>query len=423
MIESLKYQSQVLSLLLKNKSFFGRFITHLEVEFFVGREHKEILGVIKGYYREFGKQPTPFAVLDILQQTKIELQADWESAIQECSIEVEDPDYITEQTYKFIREQALAAGIRTASKLLASGNLERINDVLLNAFRVGVEEGKERFLYKDAKKWHQERKEVKVVPTLLHGIDSKLAYGGAEFGTLGLIWGPYGTFKSTLLRQFAIGALNCGFDCLFITLEMSSVKILEYLMGLQTASSLYTVRGTGGIRMDRFEFGNPFKSEILVADLGHCRPGPLEIEGIFDESITKYKPFNPQALFIDYLGLMASGRKREQTHEEIEEIGYAIHRLARKKNIVTWAASQGNRESLEKKYADAKNIAQSFGQLRAPEYVLGTSQTKEEKADGILNVTINKNRDEATSSRPIPFKIDHRRSLLISDYSGRGQEE
>jgi len=100
----------------------------------------------------------------------------------------------------------------------------------------------------------------------------------------------------------------------------------------------------------------------------------------------------PDLVLIDYVDLLASGKKNRERKEEIDDIYTSTKGLARQLNIPIWSVSQVNRAGANDNVIQGDKAAGSYDKIMITDFCMSLSRKKEDKVNNTGRFHLMKNR-------------------------------
>jgi len=267
------------------------------------------------------------------------------------------------------------------------------------------------------------------IPTMLPILNDKIDNGLGR-GECGMIVACPGVGKTTGLINFLDGCVASGKHALFLTLELTAVRIKHRYQAI-----------TAGIPAQYFKrpvtewpeallrmydavldpIQNPMITYPSIVDLSKSAPTIAQI----NETVSMWKEQcyknggDPDkecvAVFVDWLDKIdprGIARCTTQTKDDrmLTLTSEALAEVGRKQNVAMWTATQANRdgdgrEKLDMRHTayayhkhDAMDLSIGFGVVDAAELPVGPADTNENACSRSLIGNIMKNRDNPTGS-------------------------
>jgi replicative DNA helicase len=243
------------------------------------------------------------------------------------------PDTVAENpTQYYLQEIANRHAWRVSKEKLVVANtllksksvneLRTVIDGLAKDLRQSSPEAEVDFFHESSQEMWQEylaaKKQIGLsgIPTGFPSMDATTS--GLQPGDLVVIAGRPNIGKSYILMRMVAEAFRLGIPSLFVTLEMMVPAIRRRFMGLLTGINPTLIREG---QMSSFAEQKYRQALSMIENgppLGFCAGNMKKGIGAIETLMERHRP---DVMFIDaaYL-LRASGRRREKTHEELQEV-------------------------------------------------------------------------------------------------------
>lgn len=218
------------------------------------------------------------------------------------------------------------------------------------------------------------------VPTGIPELD-KLWVGGSRKGELGMIVAPTGVGKSMGLCAIAAQAVWAGWDVLYYTFELTPPQILERII-------------LAVLEKGRHDIKSSYADELNIAARRRHQAVPSADIDVRGETMTwpdlmsdleDYKDQHgkyPDVLLLDSADDIAPLQKRAAGWEQLREaFTFLRMEIAIAKDICVWTSGQLTRDAVEKARVSLRNIGDAFAKAQKSHYVLGLSQTQQDRED------------------------------------------
>jgi hypothetical protein len=127
--------------------------------------------------------------------------------------------------------------------------------------------------------------------------------------------------------------------------------------------------------------GVPIPTKASIIEIPDPAPATwVEVEAILEAFKDKFGSY-PDVLLLDSADDIAFRGKFEKRYEGLLDTYVYLRHLAKEKNFAIWSTGQLNRESVEKARINLKQIGDAFPRAQKSHYVLGLSQTTQERLD------------------------------------------
>lgn len=225
---------------------------------------------------------------------------------------------------------------------------------------------------------------------------NKYTKSGVERGSLVVPIASAGAGKSLFLCDMACKTLTTGGNVLYITLELSTSKIIERIYSHKHKINMNDVTSEDLYKLENeFVKNNPNYGHLDILEFSPNSVTVDELRQHIDELLLRHRlnneEFNYNIICVDYIGLIKSDMPKDtNTYEKLKEISVQLRGLAKDYQTVILSPAQTNRK--DKYYGNTNlglnNIADSMGIAHTSDMVI----TLEYLNNNTFNVGIVKNR-------------------------------
>jgi len=214
--------------------------------------------------------------------------------------------------------------------------------------------------------------------------------------TLNLISAPSHGGKSALLASISSNMVLAGKNILYITLEMSEeetakridANILDIDINEMVNTPIDII--TGKFNKIKDQLG-----ELIIKEYPAGSFNTLHLEGLMSELAAKN--FFPDAVMIDYLGLMASSRTTLATsggtYMYVKQIAEECHGFSKKYDLPVVSAAQLNRSAFGNTDVGMENISESIGLAATADTMIAMIATEQMREQNQVMIKFLKNRN------------------------------
>jgi replicative DNA helicase len=242
----------------------------------------------------------------------------------------------------------------------------------------------------------------------------KVLHGGFLKKRFYVLAGIPGAGKSLWLANFAMAGFNSGKKVLLVTLEIDKgtylARLASHLLGHSVEKRLgYNEIESGesispevfkDIIDDMKERMNGKAGEIVVQEYGTNEISAKDIEAQVHEVKERYN-IDIDIIIIDYMILLKSdsiATPLDNSSKYYKTVAEELRNLALRLNVPLVTAAQINREGMateggSKIHLSGKHVADSKGIIDTADFFAVITQTKSDKNNKILSLTISKNRN------------------------------
>lgn len=402
------FQSKVISALLVDDKLLDTTNDIINSSFFESSANQWIIDVILEYFNGYKKPPT----MDVF---KVEVSKLDDEILKKIVIDQLrhvytnvgniDLDYIKQEFTAFCRNQNLKHAIMESVDLLKAGDYNRIQMLIDEAMKVGIESnlGHDYIEEFDDRNQMEKRDTVPTDWSLLND----LMDGGLGPGELGVVVAPSGAGKSWVLSLIGAAAAKAGMSVVHYTLELN-----EFYVGKR-----YDTIFTGIPSTELDDNGDIIRSKL------ESIPGKLLIK-YFPPKGVSYKKLEqhvekmiaadnkPDLIIVDYADLLLSHTKpADSTYTEQGGIYVELRGLSGEHKIPIWTASQSSRSSLEDDVIEAGKIADSYAKVMHSDFIISLSRKSTDKLSNTARIHVMKNRF-GPDGLTFPAKMDTNKGSL-----------
>ncbi len=245
--------------------------------------------------------------------------------------------------------------------------------------------------------------------------------GGLEKEALGLIVGGSGAGKSMALAHVAVESMLGGHHVLYVTLELSVVRVTQRLVRNLTDMTKREARIDPLLARTRFGAicSMPGVGKIHVVYAEPLVSSPRDIRGFVDQAMREDPEFDPKVFVTDFMDKMRCNPKAS-LYEDMLAVADGLRSVAVDADGWAWTASQSDRKSTNRPWLDLDAVADSMNKIRSADLVIAIGRTDEDKATDQIRFSVPKRREgEGAHTRvgPIAWDPEHGRIAVVSDRS------
>ena len=418
----------ILKNLVLNEEFFKKAFPFLESNMFLDEPTRKIFWYISQYAKKYGKRCTPdiISVLeskdkDVSDQTHKDIQ-EIVSFFKDGEI-TQDLEWLSKATENWIQRQIYYnALLEGATKFETKGPDPLVPEKLQKAFAVTFDANIGMAFDDAAERWEIYNTDESRIPFLLESMNF-ITKGGVTKKTLNcLMSSNTGGFKSGAMCSFACDYIRQGYNCLYLSFEMSEDKVLERI----DANMLdIPIDGLKNLKKEDFvgkvgALVEKTHGKLIVKQYPTSQCNVGHIRYLLDELKAK-KGFVPDVVFFDYLGIMTSlrykGDSKAPDHMVLKAISEEIRGLCVEKDIVGWTAMQSNRSGYsEGESLGLDSISASYAVAYGCDLILALITTPQDDAEARLVVKQLKNRYFDINQK-LKFRLSvNKEKMKLSDY-------
>lgn len=388
MQKTVKIEETILSNLLLSEKFTRVVLPFLKPTYFQDKAEAQILELITNFFNKHNRLITKEILNLELKSSKELSDTELDTAYEKVntfSTETTDIDWLLHASEEFCRKRSVYLGIIEAIQILDGKSTmaeDAIPKLLQDAISVNFDSSVGHNYLSDASdRFDQYTKMEDKISFGIAALDN-ITKGGMGKRTLSSVGGQSGGGKSILMSHVAANNLKNGKNVLYITMEMSEIRIAERidanLMNVQV-DSIKDMKKEGYLsKIDRIAektMGKLFVKEYPTgaAHSGHFR-------GLLDELKTKQN-FRPDLIIIDYLGICSSARLKmggsTNTNTFIKTIAEELRSLAIEFDVPVLTGHQLNRGGFDNSDVSLTDTADSIGLIMSLDLAFAIISTEE----------------------------------------------
>ena len=418
----------ILKNLVLNEEYFKKAFPFIQEEMFSEAPEKRVFKYIAGYVKQHGKRCTP-DIISVLEErdTKVNplVHKEIQNMVQffkdgECT---HDLEWLFSATESWIQRQLYYnALLEAAEDFKDKGPNPQTPEKLQKAFSVAFDANIGMSFDDAEERWEMYNADESRIPFLVDSLNF-ITKGGLTKKTLNcLMSSNTGGFKSGAMCSFACDYIRQGYNCLYLSFEMSEDKVLERIdanmmdMAIDDVKKLKKDDYVGRIS----ELVKKTQGKLIVKQYPTSQCNVGHIRYLLDDLKNK-KGFVPDVVFFDYLGIMSSlrykGDSKTPDHLVLKAISEEVRGLCVERDIVGWTAMQSNRGGMsEGEGLSLDSISASYAVAYGCDLILGLITTQQDDAEGRLVCRQLKNRYFDINSKLV-FRLSvNKEKMRLKDY-------
>lgn len=326
--------------------------------------------------------------------------------------------YIDEKAIYYLMSDNVQEVLSTGDVGKILGNFERIQKISYQDDDLGMDY----FSKEDMDKhWEYIKNPEAKLSTGWDGLD-RITHGGflKDGRMLALFVGQAGLGKSLFLSNIAVNFVKQNKSVVVISLEMSQdvyAQRFDSVISEDNINGLQRTARTSREKIERFYMEHP-DANLIIKEYPPKSVKVIDIEAYLEKLKENGKRID--VIVIDYLNLVLPNSKIDNMYQAILAVAEQLRGLSYKFNAPVISATQANRSGINNEQIDLQNISESNGQAATADFIGMLYSMPEDRAHGIINMRIAKNRFGAPGG-VIPFKLN-KESLKLEDQMFTGTE-
>lgn len=400
----MRLERTILNNLVFNEDFLRATIPFLKEEYFHNAAEKAVFEKIQAFVIDHNTCPSK----DVLH---IEFEGDTtlnDTTYKECYEIIKElhkddinKNWLLKETENFCQEKAVYNGVIEAINIIdgTEKNQDKgsIPDILSKALAVSFDSHVGHDYVSDAALrydyYHEEEERIPFDIDMLN----KITKGGLPRKTLNIILAGTGIGKTLAMCHMAAANALQGKNVLYITLEMSEMRIPERidanLLNIPINDLIKIDRKTYLAKME--ELGYKINGRLIIKEYPTASAGVGHFRHLLNELELK-TDFVPDIVYVDYLNICISSRYKfganMNSYSYIKAIAEELRGLAVERNIPIVSATQTNRDGYGNSDVDLTDTSESFGLPMTTDFMIALIGSEDLDSLGQLMVKQLKNR-------------------------------
>jgi len=385
------FQEGLVQLILDDRPFADQISEVLDISFLELEYLRVFARKIINYRNRYSKHPSHDAVITML---RTELDAEDEVIRQQVKeyfakiheSEIQDGEYIKEQSLDFCRKQNLKEAMLKSVELLQNSSFDEISKVINESLKLGSETN---FGY-DYLADFEERYKPKFrnpVTTGWQDLDG-ITGGGLGKSELGVVIAPTGAGKSMVLVHLGAQAVIQGQVVVHYTLELQDTVIAKRYDSCITG---YPLSELTSFKEEVFEEIGDIEGRLIVKEYPTKSASTETIRNHL--SRLHKRGITPGLIIVDYADLLKPVVIRKEKRDELGSIYEELRAISTEYSCPIWTASQTNRSGLSAEVITMEQISEAFNKCFVADFIISVSRTIEDKQNNQGKIFIAKNRN------------------------------
>lgn len=401
----------ILGNLLVNPTFAQKVVPYLDHDYFEEPSEKISCKLITRFIKKYNNLPKKEALLADLSELPIKEETHTETFnfINNLVTEEQNLEWLLLETEKFCKDRALQNAVMRVVEKIEKDEAEGSDQILKEALAVSFDNHVGHDFFEDAEeRWDHFEEERVLIPFDIDLLN-QVTDGGLPRKNLMAILAPTGVGKSMAMCHMAAANIAAGYNVLYITLEMSEYRISRRIEANLFDLEIKDFKGyeRGRLRKKLNTVKNKCHGRLITKEY----PTGAAHTGHFRHLISELKlkkNFTPDVIYIDYLGICASSRRKGNVgmYELYKSIAEEIRALAIENNALAVTGLQVNRDGIKSANMSMTDVAESMGIIHALDFMIGIDTNEHMEAIQQLKVTLLKNRDGDTKPRSFAIGVD-----------------
>ena len=381
-----QFEKLLLTAFVKDEKFLKETMGYVEEDNFDNQYFRYFYLIIETYYRNYGSR-IPFDIFKYMLQNTIAKQnfeKDELPLISGLVIDLfntsYDSNFIRQELGNQIKKNRLRQILDQHSENVDINNIE---ELLQQVGEINSYDPDEDKPLEYTSSLHRRSLRMAPIPTGLTTLDTHIS-GGISPGEFGVLAAQTSGCKSTMLLNFAWGAVMNGKKVLVITLEDSQDTVMMRFDSLFSHQEFILFRRDPTRSATLKKKVAKHKNLLYVKDYSSGVCTPAKIRGLLASMD------GLDLVIVDYLDELGGGTGRKDRWQEVEDGARQLKAMAHETKIPMWTATQTSASSYGKEFSGLQDIYGGKGKAHIAHIVLTIVQTDDERKADRLRILVSK---------------------------------
>lgn len=374
------FENVIIKFLFTNFEIRDKIFPFLSPKIFDNKSNIDIIKKYIQYYQKFGTFPT-------ISEMKLEIDNDdvfnHLISIKDLDISEFNHDFLLSEIEDFFKKKLILSVITDTAETLTKNELDKASnspDKLREAFAFSFDTKIGLDVFNELDRIYNElHNKDKIISTGILALD-RFIKGGVHEKSLTLFLAESNLGKSLIMCSLATNMLLQNKNVLYISLEMSELKIAERIL-----ANIFDIDINEISEIEKSFFMELFNNckkninnNLIIKEFPTRSVSTNHIRNLLKELKIK-KNFIPDVIFIDYLGIMLSctSNRNDNTYVEVKRISEEVRGLAVELGIPIISSIQTNRSGFGSVELDLTDTADSIGVVATADIIVGVTQPDE----------------------------------------------
>ena len=385
------FQEGLVQIIYEDRPFADQITEVLDVNFLELEYLRVFVSKIVNYRDQYNTHPSVEAIITILRtdldnedQVVQKQVRDYFAKI--TTKDLQDREYIKEQSLDFCRKQNLKEAMLKSVGLLQTCSFDEISKTINDSLKLGSDNnfGYDYLADFEARFVPKHRRPV---TTGWREIDS-ICGGGLGKSELGVVIAPTGAGKSFCLVHLGAQGLKEAKTVIHYTLELQDTIIANRYDSCLTG---YPLSDIINFKEEVYEEIKDIEGKLIVKEY----PTKSATTNTIKSHLTKLlkRGIKPGMIIVDYADLLRPVTVRKEKRTELESIYEDLRAISTEFQCPVWTASQTNRSGLNAEVITMEQISEAFSKCFVADFIFSVSRTIEDKQNNQGKIFIAKNRN------------------------------
>lgn len=412
----MNFEDKILSNLFYDEEYAIKVLPYTKAEYFDDNYSPIFKEIIK-FFTTYNNVPTVDEIkLELDHKTGISDKQlkNYKEILNSIQRDLSDRNWLVKKTEEFYRERSLANAVIEGANILEKRESSKNNEILKlveNALAISFDSNVGHNYFDESKlRFEMYHEKEDKIPSGIKSID-EITLGGFSRKSLNCVMASSGRGKSVFLVSTACDAIRQGYNVLYITLEMSEIRIAE-----RVDANLLKVPMMKLGNMEYDDYNNKLEKakrachgKLIIKEFPTASSNVLHFKNLLNELKMK-SGFIPDLICVDYINLMTSSRYKAglvNSYGMVKAISEELRGLAVETNTAILTATQTNRNGFDNSDVDINEISDSVGLVFTLDMLFALIRTEAMDQDKQVMLKQLKNRYTDLNRRPyIQLQLD-----------------
>lgn len=304
------------------------------------------------------------------------IEAETGVVLKDREIDVSDKEFFLDEFEQYCKEKAMTEAILKAVDYINEGNTSPIQDLVRDALMVRLDNAVGTDLFDNP----EER-----IRSMDQNVDERSCgipeideiVGKIRRGELGVFFAQTAGGKSVTLANIVRNLAKQKLNCLVISLELNEQLYSKRLDAIVAGHDIAQHALLASEIAESLDKLAPNYGRITTKKLPYGST-PADLRTVVMEYHLKYG-FYPDALFVDYLGLMGGAKGKNMNKFDEDEIkAFGIRDMCVDYDMYGFTAGQINRDGYDVKTLGPQHVAGGISVINASDWAVGLVATEED---------------------------------------------
>lgn len=415
-------ESKILDNLIYDSNYASKVIPFVKTEYFEKSEHSIVVDEIVKFYNKYNSTPTKDELkIELSNRPKMsdKMLEEVINVVDSIKKDNSDEAWIIEKTEEYFKERALTLAVLTSADILTGASKTKDKNQILMKVQEALAVSFDSNLGHDYFDHVEERYESyhRIEDKISWGIKSldDITNGGISKKNLVCAVAPTGSGKSLFMCAIASNAIRQGLNVLYISMEMSEVRVAERIDANLMRDCIYNIH-----KLDLKQYTSKLENlkkrkhgRLIIKEYPTSGANTNHFKSLMNELKLK-QGFVPDLVVVDYMNICSSSRVspgQTNSYGYIKAISEELRGMAVEYNVAVMTATQTNRNGFNNSNIDITDTSESIGITYIMDFMFALIRTEALDENNEILVKQLKNRYGDLTKKP-SFTLRINRDLM-----------